>query len=208
MSNHHCPPPGRRGQGPARVTHTERMQIPPTRPQGDATYACSLQLPSVPHTPGGAYSHSDQKAASGPHPCLRFGASSKTSHVLPAAPWQLGPFCSWRPKQGVQRSPLKSPAWLTTLRSGLPPGNPTGVDQHLLELRKEQPSFQKPCSQAWPCWKPLHTVLGGWNPGFLQTDMGCGVQKGEAEDRRVPSPDPVLATSHTGRAEENLGEEG
>lgn len=77
-----------------------------------------------------------------------------------------------------------------------------------LEHGEEQPSFQKTCSRAWPSWKPLYTVLEGWDHGLLQTDMGCGVQKGDTEDLWVPSPGPFPATPHTGRAEENLGEEG
>ena len=104
----------------------------------------------------------------------------KAELFCPLPAWQLGPSCTWRPKQRVRRSSLKSPPWLTTLPSSLPPGNPTGVDKHHLEFRKEQPSFQKTCTGARSRWKPLHTVLEGWGHGLLQTD--CGVQKGETED--------------------------
>lgn len=93
--------------------------------------------------------------------------------------WQLSSSCSRRPKQAARRRPLKSLSGLAALSSGLPPRNPTASDgQAPPELRKEGPSFQKTCSQAQPCWKPLRTVLGGWDHGFLQTHMGFGVQKG------------------------------
>lgn len=135
--------------------------------------------PVDPHSLGGSRYHSNPKAVCGYCPCLLFGASSKQSCVLPAAGLAAQPILQLEAQAGSPGEPFEVP-----VSADSPSLWPPTRESHCLwcgqtppDLKEEQPSFQKTCSQAWPCWKPLHTVLKGWDHGFLQTDMAFGGQK-------------------------------
>lgn len=137
-----------------------------------------------PHPLGAFRCHADLQAAFGHRPYLLFSASSKHSHVLPAARLAAQPVLQWEAQVGSREEVFEVSSLLTALPSGLPPGKPSapGVDKHP-PSSEEQPWSQKTCSQAWPCWKPLHTIVRG----SLQTEVGFGGTEGGPGGLKVPS---------------------
>lgn len=73
----------------------------PTLPQGDADVdpACA-KVTLKPHPLGASRCHPDLQAAFGHRPCLLFSASSKHSHVLPAARLAAQPVLQWEAQVG------------------------------------------------------------------------------------------------------------